>query len=87
MIQETHNPHCRLISVTINNKEFVYGEENITGSNPGLEVYHPKYSRRYKPNTVPVIYQILFRKLKKMTAACRPGHKLTLSIDEFKQLS
>lgn len=93
MKQSPHNPDYRLISVTLNNKEFVYAEQNYTGGNPGLEIYyyapeadHFHYSRRFKPNTVPAIYQLLFRKLKQCTSMCRPGHKLELSLSGYQSI-
>jgi hypothetical protein len=93
---QPHNPNYKLVGVIINNKEFVFGVDN-NGNNEGLEVYYKKsndpaqhfyYSRRFTgPRNIPMVYNELFIKLKKMVAECLPGYKLTLELTDFKNIS
>lgn len=90
---QKHNPDYKLISVTINNKEFVYGESN-TGENPGLEIYfykegtdHFYYSRRYPANKIPGIYSMLYRHLKALKKYCATGNKLSLDRIEYHDIA
>ena len=88
-----HNPDYKLIGVTINNREFVYGISN-EGTNPGLEVYyknpgetHHYYSKRFGAFDIPQIYFVLYLKLKALADQCQPGHKITLSLTEYQNLT
>lgn len=89
---EKHNPYCKLVGVTINNREFVYGITN-EGTNPGLEVYykqpgeiHHYYSKRFAYPDIPMIYNELYFKLKGLADNCKPGHKLTLTLNQYQNL-
>lgn len=88
--QLPHNPQYKLVEVEIDNKTLVYGETN-EGKNQGLEVYYYKAnaehfytSKRYEANKVPQIYNELYLKLQKVSKKCKAGHKITLSIQEYK---
>jgi hypothetical protein len=95
MNMQKHNPDYKLISVTINNLEFVYGETN-TGDNPGLEIYYFNdnthaaghyYSRRYTANKIPGIYSFLYRRLKALTPYCATGNRLTMDALEYHDIA
>jgi len=82
-----HNPNYKLISVTIDNKELVYGETN-DGQNKGLEVYFPKYSRRFEYNIkLPQKYIELWWNLESQIKNCLPGHKIELTNDEYRAIA
>lgn len=88
-----HNPNYKLVSVRIQNKKFVYGETN-NGENEGLEVYHYKegadhfyYSRRYSYIQVPIVYLMLYRKLKDQMHTVKPGCKLILTNEQYRAIN
>ena len=90
---QKHNPDYKLIGITIQDKEFVYGE-TYNGQNAGLEVYYlngdPKYghyySRRFAGRKMPMRYDILAMYLAKLLPYCPAGHKLTLEGTEYQEL-
>lgn len=90
---QKHNPYCKLIGVTIDNKQFVFGQTN-EGADPGLEVYYQKdnrdkgfyYSRRFTGSQLPSMYNALSIYLTKLIPYCPAGHKLTLEKSEYSEL-
>ncbi len=91
---QKHNPEYKLISVTINGKELVFGETN-DGKNAGVEVYYLTggkpanghyYSRRFVGRAMPMIYDYLTMYLEKLLPYCPDGHKLELEGTEYNEL-
>lgn len=94
-IMETkpHNPDYKLVSVKMQNKDFVLGISN-DGQNEGLEVYHYKeganhfyYSRRYRYIEVPMIYLELYLNLKSQIADVPAGHNRELTVEEYREIA
>lgn len=90
MNTQKHNPHCRLVSDMIGGDNFVYGQDNKTEDNKGLEVYFYKageytkggnfyYSRRFLEGAIPTKYQQIYNRLKSNVNLCPDGHILYLN--------